>query len=94
MTLDGLNYTFNGLGEYTLIDVDSGFFKVQARTCRAKGAGTGTIFCVCAARGQNSSTVQVEMNEDGKTKPLMSSNVIWSDNVERFKSSKLEMRFV
>ena len=70
VTLDGLNYTFNGLGEYTFIDVASGFFKVQSRTCRAKGDGTATVFCACAARGHNSSTVQVDLNDEGKTRTL------------------------
>ena len=48
--------------------MDSGFFKVQARTCRAKGDGTATVFCACAAREQNSSTVQLDLNDEGKTR--------------------------
>ena len=28
-TLDGLKYTFNGLGEYTMINADNGSFVLQ-----------------------------------------------------------------
>ena len=30
VTLDGANYTFNGLGEYVMIDAQNGTFQLQA----------------------------------------------------------------
>jgi len=44
VTLDGTNYTFNGLGEYTMVNAKNGHFELQARTKFAKGGGTATIF--------------------------------------------------
>ena len=65
VTLDERNYTFNGLGEYTMIDVKDGFFQLQARTKTAKGGGTATVFSAAVAKEENSSTVQVELKEEG-----------------------------
>ncbi|XP_070537256.1 mucin-like protein [Ptychodera flava] len=68
-TLDGVSYTFNGLGEYTLVQVDDDFFKLQGRTARAiTKNGTmsqATVFVAFAAKQQNSSTVQVKLTDDG-----------------------------
>ena len=66
VTLDGKNYTFNGLGEYTMIDVNEGFFQLQARTQRAKGGGTATVFAAAVAREENTSTVQVALKSGGQ----------------------------
>ena len=66
MTLDGRNYTFNGLGEYTMIDINDGFFQLQARTKLAKGGGTATIFAAAVANEESTSTVQVAMKEGGQ----------------------------
>ena len=49
-TLDGGNYTFNGLGEYTMVDAKNGTFKLQARTKLAQGNSTTatiTLTSVC-----------------------------------------------
>ncbi|PFX32349.1 Mucin-4 [Stylophora pistillata] len=65
VTLDGKNYTFNGLGEYIMADARDGFFQLQARTKLAKGDGTATVFSAAAAKEGNSSIVQVELNDAG-----------------------------
>ena len=68
-TLDGYSYTFNGLGEYILTDVDDGYFTLQARTARQvsdNGELTdGTVFVACAAQQQGSTLVQMTMNDNG-----------------------------
>ncbi|XP_077864356.1 mucin-like protein, partial [Saccoglossus kowalevskii] len=69
-TLDGVSYTFNGFGEYTLATVDNGFFRLQGRTAKAldedgNPVDHATIFVAFAAKEKTSSTVQVERNEDG-----------------------------
>ena len=66
VTLDGKNYTFNGLGEYIMTDARDGFFQLQARTKLAKGDGTATVFSAAAAKEGNSSVVQIELNDAGQ----------------------------
>ncbi len=65
-TLDGLEYTFNGLGEYTLIQTSGGNFSLQARTGRALGKDgqetRATIFTAFAAADRDSDTFQVQLN--------------------------------
>ena len=66
-TLDGGNYTFNGLGEYVMLDAESGTFQLQARTGLAQGnSTTGTVFVAGAAKEENSTTVEVRIKKDGK----------------------------
>ena len=65
-TLDGFQYTFNGLGEYTLIETTHGNFTLQGRTAKARDDSgkemDATIFSAFAARDNNSDTFHVEMN--------------------------------
>lgn len=65
VTLDGQNYTFNGLGEYVMVDARDGFFQLQARTRLAKGGGTATVFSAAVAKERESSSVQVNLKEEG-----------------------------
>lgn len=67
-TLDGYDYTFNGLGEYVLVtikseDSDEDLFQLQGRTERAtnketKDATKATVFNAFAAVFQNSTKVR------------------------------------
>ena len=71
-TLDGFQYTFNGLGEYTLIETTRGNFTLQGRTAKAvdkNGAEReATIFSAFAARDTDSDTIHIGMTDekDGK----------------------------
>ena len=69
-TLDGFEYTFNGLGEYTLIETTHGEFTLQGRTAKVhddKGQETdATVFSAFAARDSDSETVHVEMTNSRK----------------------------
>ena len=69
-TLDGLEYTFNGLGEYTLVETTHGNFTLQGRTAKVrddKGQETdATVFSAFAARDRDSDTVHVEMTTSRK----------------------------
>lgn len=59
-TLDGYSYTFNGMGEYTLIEFNHGMFELQGRMERAWSDGddiNGTVFTAFAAKVQGSTTV-------------------------------------
>jgi hypothetical protein len=66
VTLDGKGYTFNGLGEYVMLDAKEGFFQLQARTRLAKGDGSATVFCGAVAKERNTSVVQVNLLLEGK----------------------------
>ncbi|XP_013415295.1 mucin-like protein [Lingula anatina] len=61
VTLDGLNYTFNGLGEFTLLDVDSGEMQVQARTRKVSDTSKATVFSSVAIQLVNHSLTQVNL---------------------------------
>jgi len=67
-TLDNFEYTFNGLGEYTLIETSGGNFTLQGRTAKAlddKGAETkATVFSAFAATDSDSDSVYIAMNEN------------------------------
>ena len=68
ITLDGGNYTFNGLGEYVMIDSQNEAFKLQARTRLAQGnSNFATIFTAGAAKEENSSVVEVKVKKGGET---------------------------
>ena len=74
-TLDGRNYTFNGLGEYMMIDAQNGTFQLQARTSPAQGnSKTATIFTAGVAKEENASTVQVRVKEGGEWLPIVIMN--------------------
>lgn len=66
VTLDGKNYTFNGLGEYTMVDVQEGMFQLQARTKLAKGEGTATVFAAAVAKEEQTSKVQANLKDEGQ----------------------------
>jgi len=71
-TLDGLEYTFNGLGEYTLIETTDKNFTLQGRTERALDKDgkemQATVFSAFAAKDTDSDRFHIQMNanRDGK----------------------------
>ncbi|KAL9953601.1 hypothetical protein ACROYT_G041044 [Oculina patagonica] len=71
VTLDGQNYTFNGLGEYTMVNAKDGRFELQARTKLAKGGGTATVFVAAVAKEENTSAVQVALKDGGGLEVLV-----------------------
>ena len=66
MTLDGHKYTFNGKGEFTLIETSTSRFTLQGRMEQAVDASgemaPGTVFTAIVAREENTNTsVQFEV---------------------------------
>lgn len=67
-TQDSKTYTFNGLGEYILLEIrtENVTFSLQGRTERAitaEGTTTdATVFSAFAAKDNTGATVQVEMS--------------------------------
>ena len=63
ITLDGFQYTYNGAGEYVILDALSGEFLLQARTEPAErldgGSPVGTAFTAFAIRMGNSDVVEI-----------------------------------
>ena len=65
VTLDLHKYTFNGKGEFILVEANNESFVLQARMIEANDA-TGdrvnaTVFSACAAKAYDSSTIQFEV---------------------------------
>ncbi|XP_055997522.1 uncharacterized protein LOC125648181 [Ostrea edulis] len=94
-TLDGLDYTFNGYGEYTMIRINTSAttFELQARTDLATTEnGTtinATIFSAFAAQDQTGSKVQVEMS---RNKTGMIIRVNGADLTTKFKNTNYTFR--
>ncbi|XP_068725626.1 mucin-like protein [Montipora capricornis] len=75
-TLDGGNYTFNGIGEYVMVDGQDGKFQLQARTGLAQGnSTTATIFIAGAAKEENTSTVEVRVKPGGGLSILLEGEI-------------------
>ena len=73
MTLDGYKYTFNGRGEFTLIETSNNNFTLQGRmvdTANQDGAtARATVFSAIVAREGGSDVVQFEV-------PASESNIV------------------
>ena len=69
-TLDGLQYTFNGLGDYVLIRTLDGLLHLHGRTKRPKRSegklSNATVFSGFALKTNTSDTAQIEF-DDSKT---------------------------
>ena len=69
-TLDNTTFTFNGLGEYTMVTIDDGAFELQARTVRTSGRGLGTVFSAAAAKERCTAVVEARVNKTGELEIL------------------------
>lgn len=69
VTLDGLQYTFNGRGEFTLLEMVDNSFTLQGRmevaTDSNGTAVSATVFSALVARQNDSDTVQLELGRQG-----------------------------
>jgi len=68
ITLDGLRYTFNGKGEFVLIQTPGNSFSLQGRMVAAVDSGgqpvQATVFSAIAAKEMYSSVVQIQLTQD------------------------------
>ena len=69
VTLDGHKYTFNGKGDYILLDTDDNSFTLHGRMeevsmVNGNPASGGTVFTALVARQSNSDTIQFELREE------------------------------
>ncbi|KAI8767433.1 mucin-like protein, partial [Biomphalaria glabrata] len=78
ITLDDLNYTMNGWGEYTLMDIPSKTFLLQGRTEKAETSnGTrinATIFSAFAAKEGDNPAFQVKLSLNKSYMMIMANN--------------------
>ena len=69
VTLDGHKYTFNGKGEFTLIETPGDRFTLQARMIEATGddgdAVQATVFSAIVGKQNDSDAVQLELSRRG-----------------------------
>ncbi|KAL9985293.1 hypothetical protein ACROYT_G007678 [Oculina patagonica] len=67
ITFDGVEYTFNGFGEYTVLSVNTTQFILQGRMQPLNGGHNGkspaTVFTAFAMRQQGGSLIEVQQNE-------------------------------
>ena len=72
VTLDGYKYTFNGKGEFILVETTDEGFILQGRMVEQPRSNDsnqtisgGTVFGAFVAKENNSDTVQFEINQEG-----------------------------
>ena len=69
VTLDGQQYTFNGKGEFVLIETGDDSFSLQARMVPINGSAANssqaTVFKAIVGRQNDSDIVQFEITDDG-----------------------------
>uniref|UniRef100_A0A803JTA1 Uncharacterized protein n=2 Tax=Xenopus tropicalis TaxID=8364 RepID=A0A803JTA1_XENTR len=97
-TLDGVQYTFNGLGEFTLVNVmdDNGtIFTLQGRTARAGTNATSqaTNFVALAADISNVTTIEWQLSNENMTIVMINGSVIplSAGNVTALSKATLEI---
>ncbi|XP_030835519.1 sushi domain-containing protein 2-like [Strongylocentrotus purpuratus] len=62
-TLDSTTYTFNGHGEFTMLNALNDIFILQARAAPLVGTSDATVFVAMAARFGDSDVIHVQTNE-------------------------------
>ena len=83
VTLDGHKYTFNGKGEFTLIETEDDFFNLQGRmveiTDNNDRPSSATVFSAIVAKENNSDTVQFQVSRRGVDVLINRERLIFGD---------------
>ena len=69
-TLDQYKYTFNGKGEFILIETTDSSFTLQGRMVETQN-GTASVFSAVVSKTDDSSTVQFEIQREGNVTSLV-----------------------
>ena len=87
MTLDGYKYTFNGRGEFTLIETSNGGFTLQGRmvdiASQNGDPAQATVFSAIVAREADSDTVQFETSANNGIAALVNGEEVDFNVVEQ-----------
>ena len=87
VTLDGLRYTFNGRGEYTLIQTTDNLFTLQGRMTVASGVNettvAATVFSAVVGKDNNSDIVQLEVDVNSTLTAIVSGELVVFDIAEQ-----------
>ena len=87
VTLDGLKYTFNGKGEFTLLETIDDAFSLQGRMVEANDAGgdqvAATVFSALVVKQNDSDIVQFELSRHGVDALVNGERVILEDLPEQ-----------
>ena len=59
--MDGMNYTFNGCGEYIFLDTEDSAILIQVRFSQVTGAGLGTVISALAIKFAGVSPIQINL---------------------------------
>ena len=84
ITLDGLRYTFNGKGEFTLIETANNTFSLQGRMVEVDvnpglffgAAAPATVFSAIAGKQNDSGTVQFTLETNNATTVTIDGEVV------------------
>ncbi|CAH1253065.1 MUC4 [Branchiostoma lanceolatum] len=74
-TLDSQEYTFNGLGEYVLLDAN-GEYMIQGRTTHAPGSIQATSFSAIVAYQRGHPPVQINLADDNNMELYMNGTLV------------------
>ena len=64
--LDGMEYTFNGCGEYMFVVSNDNTFQIQVRFSQVIGAGFGTVISAILLKIDGVAPIQINHNKNGK----------------------------
>ena len=87
VTLDGFRYTFNGRGEYTLIETTNNSFTLQGRMIQASStngsAVAASVFSAIVGKDNDSDTVQFEIDQNNTLTAIVSGELVVFDITEQ-----------
>ena len=96
MTLDGFKYTFNGLGEFVLIEMSGDRFSLQGRMVQAvddEGVPiSATVFSAIAGKELYSDTVQFELANNDDIDVLINGELLDFDGLPEQQFNNVSIR--
>ena len=96
VTLDGFKYTFNGLGEFVLIETSVNSFSLQGRMIQALDSDgnpiSATVFSAIAGKELYSDTVQFELANNDEVDVLINGELVDFDGLPEQQFNNVSVR--
>ena len=96
VTLDGFKYTFNGLGEFVLIETNDNSFSLQGRMVQALDSGgepiSATVFSAIVGKELYSDTVQFQLANNDEVDVLMNGELVDFDGLPEQQFNNVSVR--